>query len=158
MKRLHIELICLFLPALACAADSASVDRMAWLAGCWERRAGEEYIQEQWMTPEGGTMLGMGRTVVAGATREFEYMRIEENDGRLVFTALPSGQKVTSFTAIIITPSRIVFENPTHDFPQRVIYAHGDDGSLQARIEGEMDGKAQGVDFTMQRAACPAGG
>lgn len=75
-------------------------------------------------------MLGMGRTVAAGATRAFEYMRIEEQGGRLTFTARPSWQESATFPSISVTPSKIVFENAAHDFPQRVIYARQNDGSL----------------------------
>ena len=35
---------------------------------------------------------------------------------------------------------RVVFENPTHDFPQRIIYWK-DGADLRARIEGTQNGK-----------------
>ena len=46
-----------------------------------------------------------------------------------------------------MTDDEVVFENPTHDFPQRIIYRKGADRSVTARIEGVIDGKARGVDF-----------
>jgi hypothetical protein len=54
---------------------------------------------------------------------------------------------------------RAVFENPTHDFPQRIIYAR--DGDLMtARIEGAVDGRAEHMEWRFTRAApdsrCPA--
>ncbi|MND00816.1 hypothetical protein D3C83_195580 [compost metagenome] len=52
-------------------------------------------------------------------------------------------------------PGRIVFENPTHDFPQRVIYQGRDDDGLLGRIEGESGGEPLSVDFPMDRATCP---
>ena len=151
-------LICAGLSPSVPGTEPAAIEQLSWLSGCWERTHGDRHIQEQWMAPAGGVMLGMSRTVEAGALREYEYMRIEEQGGGLVFIARPSGQEGASFPSISVTASKVVFENPAHDFPQRVIYARGEDGSLQARIEGAMDGKAQGVDFTLQRAACPAGG
>jgi hypothetical protein len=99
----------------------------------------------------------MGRTVVAGRLSEYEFMRIEERDGLLVFTASPSAQTTASFPAIELTADRVVFENLTHDFPQRVIYARAADGSLAARIEGKLDGVQRGIDFRFQRVACPGG-
>jgi hypothetical protein len=143
-------------PARAEEATGA-IERLAWLAGCWERSAADRTIEEQWMAARGGAMLGMGRTVVAGRLSEYEFMRIEEREGLLVFTASPSAQTTTSFPAIELGADRVVFENLTHDFPQRVIYARASDGSLAARIEGKLDGVPRGIDFTFRRVACPSG-
>jgi hypothetical protein len=147
-------------------ADLPPIQQLSWMSGCWEQTLGDRVIEEQWMSPRGGAMLGMGRTVKGDTLRDFEAMRIEEQDGRLVFTAHPSGQSEASFTAIELTPTRVVFENPSHDFPRRVIYRKLPDGSMAARIEGndpakagEKDGgKVRSVDFPMKRCACPAGG
>ena len=138
-------------------SPKSSIADIAWLAGCWERTAGETRIEEQWMRPGGGTMLGMSRTVSGDTTRTYEYMQIREEGGRLVFTARPAGQTQAWFASIRVTPSQVVFENPTHDFPQRVIYARGAGDSLYARIEGERGGKLRGVDFPMRRTRCAGG-
>lgn len=130
------------------------VEKLAWLSGCWENKDSARHVEEQWMAPRGGTMLGMGRTVVGARTREFEQMQIREEAGALVFTASPSGQATASFRSIELSGASVVFENRSHDFPQRIIYRRQSDGSLMARIEGERDGKLSGVDFPMRRAAC----
>ncbi|MGH8854313.1 MAG: hypothetical protein ACREWI_08545 [Telluria sp.] len=46
-----------------------------------------------------------------------------------------------------------MFENPAHDFPQRIIYRRVGDTGLHARIEG----KGKGIDFPMRRTACGGG-
>lgn len=130
------------------------IDQLSWLAGCWESAGAGPHVDEQWMTPGGGMMLGMSRTVKAGAAIQFEQMRIRETDGKLVFTSKPSGQEEASFTSIEVTASRVVFENKTHDFPQRIIYRRNGDDTIEARIEGEQGGKTGGVDFPMRRAVC----
>ena len=131
--------------------------RLSWLAGCWESAQGDRRLEEQWMVPRGGTMLGMSRTVTGATTGEYEFLRISEVEGRLVLTARPSGQPEASFTSVEVTSSKVVFENAAHDFPQRVIYRLDAGGSLAARIEGERDGKVRGVDFPMRRTRCPGG-
>jgi hypothetical protein len=136
----------------------ASISSLSWLAGCWEGGSGTRVVDEQWMAPRGGMMLGMGRTVVGAAVREFEQMFIREDGGKLVFTSRPSEQPEASFASIEVTPSRVVFENLGHDFPQRVMYEKGADGSLKARIEGKQGDTVKGIDFPMRRAACPSQG
>ncbi|MGH2610654.1 MAG: DUF6265 family protein, partial [Tepidiformaceae bacterium] len=34
------------------------LDRVRWLAGCWELRRGARVTLEMWMPPAGGLMLG----------------------------------------------------------------------------------------------------
>jgi hypothetical protein len=43
-------------------------------------------------------------------------------------------------------PTEAVFENPGHDFPQRIIYRREGD-SLIARIEGEVDGRRRSAQW-----------
>ncbi len=149
-------------PTEASDTAPATIDRLAWLAGCWSRESPVRIVEEQWMAPRGKMMLGMGRTVSKedGRTVEFEAVRIEEREGKLVFTAKPSGQPEDSFESIELTDSRVVFENPEHDFPQRVGYERKSDGSLAAWIEGKQgaQGTVKRVDFPYQRQSCPGGG
>jgi hypothetical protein len=134
-------------------APNATIDQAAWVAGCWGRQGGGRTVEEHWMKPAGGTMLGMSRTVANGKTAEYEFLRIVEQDGTLAYIALPSGQKEATFTLAAARPDELVFENPTHDFPTRIIYQKQPDGSLKARIEGTMNGQPRGIDFPMSRCA-----
>jgi hypothetical protein len=81
-------------------------------------------------------------------------MRIEEKDGRLVFTASPSGQPTASFVHSEIGNANVTFANPSHDVPQRVIYRLWPDGSLNGRVEGKENGREKGFDFPMKRVKC----
>jgi hypothetical protein len=44
-----------------------------------------------------------------------------------------------------------VFENPQHDFPQRISYTLKGDGKLTAAIAGSKNGKTRRVEFNYQR-------
>ncbi|MFG6430745.1 DUF6265 family protein [Roseateles sp. LYH14W] len=128
---------------------------IAWLAGCWAPQGREAGSAEQWMAPAGGLMLGMARTLKNGRVVEFEFMQIRAGtDGRLSFIAQPQGRPPTEFALLRQGEAEAVFENPAHDFPQRVIYRLAAPDRLVARIEGVANGKARGIDFPMQRSAC----
>lgn len=131
-----------------------SASDLAWLAGCWELDRGERHTVEHWMAPEGGMLLGMSRTVAGADAIEHEFLIIRERDGGLEYVARPSGQAEAVFSASRIEAREVVFENPTHDFPQRIIYRQTDDDGLVARIEGTVDGKARSVDFPYRTATC----
>ncbi|HSI56099.1 MAG TPA: DUF6265 family protein [Ideonella sp.] len=148
-------LAALLSPAAQAQADA--LDQLAWLGGCWASEGGEPGSGEQWMAPAGGTLLGMSRTVSKGKTVAHEFMQIRRgDDGRLAFIAQPSGQALTRFPLLRLSATEAVFENPDHDFPQRVIYASGDGKLLRARIEGKVQGVARGIDFPMKRVPCGA--
>lgn len=144
--------------AFAQSAAASPIDSLAWLAGCWAGERGERRFEEQWMAPRGGLMLGMSRTVKGkDELADFEQLQIRDEQGVLVFTARPSRQPQVSFRVTAADADGIVFENPLHDFPQRISYRRQSDGSLLARIEGELRGQARAAEFPMRRVACPAG-
>ena len=100
-------------------------------------------------------MLGISRTVADGKTVEFEFTQIRQDEkGDIFFIAKPSGQAEAKFKMIKGNVNEVIFENPQHDFPQRVIYRLQGDGSLLGRIEGVSKGKEKSVDFPMIRANC----
>ena len=103
-------------------------------------------------------MLGMNRTVSDGKTVAFEFIRIvSTDDGGLVFIASPSGQSTAGFALKEISESEVVFENPDHDFPQRVIYKLLSDDELLGRIEGTINGAQRSIDFPMKKVDCTSG-
>ncbi len=133
---------------------SSSIHDVAWLSGCWERRNGDRATLEIWMVPAGGMMLGASRTVVRGTTREYEHIMIREHDGRLVYTAHPSGQAEASFTSTEVTDSSFVVENLAHDFPQRITYVRTGPEAWMARVEGPGPDGMRGFELRMTRVSC----
>ncbi len=155
MKPTLIFATLLLLGCQTTSAQTITVDEFAWLAGCWAGTSGTHTFREHWMRPEGGIMLGMGRTMRDGKLASYEAMRIEPDaDGKIGFVATPSRQAETRFALLKKEGARFVFENLRTDFPQRVSYEKNADGSLAARIEGEVNGKARAIDFPMRRVAC----
>ena len=144
----------LFLAATALASAQNDVSQLGWLAGCWEMRPAPGLsIEEQWTKPAGNTLLGMGRTIKGGKTVFTEFLRISVVNGRLTYTARIGTKGVTEFPLLRMTADEIVFENPTHDFPQRILYRKNGP-NIKARIEGVDKGKERHEDFLYTRAKC----
>ena len=140
---------------VSACANGGTIDDFAWLKGCWASEGKDRQTTEHWLKPAGQTMLGLSRTIAGDKTIEFEFMQIRQEDGGdIFFIAQPSGQKETRFKLIKASNREAVFENPTHDFPQRVIYRSERDGILLGRIEGTDKGKEKAVDFPMKRTSC----
>jgi hypothetical protein len=149
------------LPAAALRAQEVAtmaIEDLAWLAGCWQAEGGEPGSVEHWLAPAGGTLLGMSRAVKNGCTVAHEFMQIRRDDaGRVVFIAAPSGQATTTFVRVGGGAAEVVFENPAHDFPQRVIYRRTGPDRLLGRIEGLRNGAPRAIDFPFVRLACDTG-
>jgi hypothetical protein len=137
---------------------SPKLSDFSGMAGCWELVDGKKgsTVSEQWMRPAGNSILGMARTVRNGVTSEYEFMRIEERPDGMFFVARHSASPdETAFKLKSMTRDGAVFENPEHDFPQRVIYKAAAT-KLTGRIEGIQNGKSMGIDFPMSRVDCAA--
>jgi len=152
-------------PALCAAAlcvagpAAAGIDDLGWMAGCWFADGQAAGSVEYWMEPAGGTMFGVSRSVRNGATVFFEYLQIRDSgDGGMVLIASPSGQESAHFRMVEIGAQAVVFENPEHDFPQRIAYRLTAPGKLLGRIEGSEDGQARSAEFPMTRIACAGDG
>lgn len=133
---------------------SHSIENVQWMAGCWENVREGFSMEEQWMKPGGRAMLGVNRSVRGDRMVAYEFLRIEEREGILHLIPKPSGQAEATFRAVEVQESSVLFENPDHDFPQRIGYRLQEDGSLLGWIEGVKDGKPRRVGFPMQRAKC----
>jgi len=144
----------LLLLSMAALAHAQDVSGLSWFAGCWEMRPSPSFsIEEQWTRPAAGTLLGMGRTIKGGKTVFTEFLRISVENGTLTYTARIGTKGVTGFPLLRMSADEVVFENPAHDYPQRIIYRKQGD-RLFARIEGLDKGKEKHSDFPYVRARC----
>ena len=142
---------------LAAAAASAperpapTVSDLAWLAGSWSGTEGKVKTEEHWTPPAAGTMLAVGRTISGDKTVFIEYLRIETREDGLYYVAMPGAKTPTDFKLKRLAEGEVEFENPQHDYPQRILYRRNPDGSLTARIEGDAAGKKGPQELRYQR-------
>jgi hypothetical protein len=152
MKPLVIAAVLSILAAGARAQPAplvrASISQMAWLAGGWAGGGGPVTLEERWTAAAGGAMLAVSRTVKGDRMVAFEFLRIVERDGTLVYIAQPNGSPPTEFRLSAITQDSATFENKAHDFPKVIAYARKADGTLEARVS---DGGQKGETFRFKR-------
>lgn len=136
------------------APSSPELNKLTWMSGCWAVTANGQTVEEHWMAPGGGIMIGMSRTVMNDRTASFEQLRIAPMlSGTLAYIAQPSGLAAVTFPIKTVTDNEVVFENLAHDFPQRIIYRRQGKDTVLARIEGVNQGKTVGQDFAYKRCA-----
>lgn len=130
-----------------------TVAALAWLTGTWTLERNGRVTVERWAAPAGGVMIGTSHTYLGERTIEYEFILIRANaQGEVHYVAKPSGQPEASFKLTRASTTEAVFENPQHDFPQKISYVLKGDGSLVAAIEGTKGGKARRVEFPYRPA------
>jgi hypothetical protein len=119
------------------AADAASLRDLSFMSGCWTTaREAAEVTRECFTAPHAGLLQGSSQTVKDGKTVFWEFAVIEQKGDVITYTPYLKGKSSVSFTATDIGDGRVVFENPAHDFPTRIIYRRPALGQLEARVEG----------------------
>lgn len=149
VRQLAAAIAAFLVTGSACAAESApSLD---WLGGHWCAELGDASVEELWLPPHGGMAVGLSRTRSGDRTTAFEYLRVIDLDGFPAYVAQPGGRPPTTFRMTASGARWIRFENPAHDFPQRIEYRR-DGGTLHAEIAGPgEDGQEVVIPFDYRR-------
>lgn len=128
------------LAAVAGPADESA--ELGWLSGRWCAESGGETVEEVWLPPRGGVLIGLSRTYTDDATTGFEYLRIVATGGVVEYVAQPGGRPPTAFRLTASGTGWLRFENPGHDFPRRIEYRLEGE-RLHAEIAGPGDNDAE---------------
>jgi hypothetical protein len=142
-----------FLPDTARAAP---LPDLSWLSGDWRRCKDGEIVEERWLGPRGGLLIGANLTSSKGKA-SFENLRIAASDETWTYWASPMGRAPVPFRMVEAGAQRAVFANPEHGFPARIVYwREGDE--LLARIEGAIKDKTASAEWRFAKgtaAYCP---
>lgn len=146
MRRILVALALLWLATDARAATAADLGWLGWLAGDWTMEKDGTITRETWLSPVGDVMAGVTQTSRPGRPTTVEFATITAAEDGVTFVARVKGQPPTAFVLKPGGDGEAVFENPAHDFPQRVIYRRCD-ADLCARIEGLVKKELKSVEW-----------
>lgn len=131
------------------------LEKAAWLIGKWQNSSIEGISQEIWEKKNDSTFIGVSFFVVGKDTVSSESISLEERGKNLFYIPTvknQNGGEPIIFTLTSLNSNQLVFENPSHDFPQKVTYTQVTSDSLVATISGVVNGKERFQDFPMVRA------
>lgn len=137
MKTLVAALPLLFASCLApeshCPPDDTPQAKLAclsFLTGDWVGKSPKGRWEAHYTTPEGGLLLGTSKEYIDGRVTAFEFEMFQIEGDDVVVWPHPNGKKKVPFKLTLLDRGKrkAVFENPQHDFPQRLEYwRHSDD-------------------------------
>jgi hypothetical protein len=144
-------------PAVA-QAPPRPLAALSFISGCWRGDAGtDKTIEENWTAADSDVMLATTRYLDdnTGRTRAWELSRIVADSAGIVLYPAPNGNQQGRFRLVTTSTTEARFEDPSHDFPKRIIYRRVDARRLTVRVDGgEGDRNAQ--EFRLESVACPA--
>ena len=167
MKNLYILLIFIALGFLSCnqsykrrsndrtSNEALPIEKANWLIGDWQNESDNGILSETWYKLDDSTLVGKSYFVAGSDTFSSEIIRLEQRKGKLSYIPTVQGQnngQAVYFTLTISTDSLLGFENPEHDFPQKITYANIGNDSLVAEISAIVDGKLKSKTFRMGKS------
>lgn len=132
-----------------------NLDKAKWLLGRWQNPSSDGLMQEIWIKQNDSTFIGASFFIVENDTVSSENISLEERCKELFYIPTVKNQndgKPIIFTLISLNDNQLVFENPSHDFPQKITYTQVTIDSLVATISGIVKGNEKTQSFPMARA------
>ncbi|WP_258105578.1 DUF6265 family protein [Marinoscillum sp. MHG1-6] len=107
--------------------EKESLDQFYWMEGLWLKDDPDSmlYSCESWTKITPFEMSGFGMTLDSGDTIFYEELQIISGQSDIYYIA-DVGDGPVSFKLTQVESDRWVFENPEHDFPQRIVYTKTD--------------------------------
>jgi hypothetical protein len=132
-------------------AAAQGIDALQWMQGSWVRESADETVRETWLGPANGVMVAANLTSTRNGRASYEFLRIANGAEGLSYFASPGGRAPVEFRLKESGERRVVFENPAHEFPRRILYWR-DGEALMARIEGTLRGEPRSEEWRFVRA------
>lgn len=131
---------------MACSHQQASLP--GWLEGSWSTGDTLGLITESWEVVNNTYMTGEGLLINKQKKSVTEMLNIFIKDGMLVYTALlpdqNNGEEII-FINSSFDPDSLVFENPSHDYPKKIIYHHRAIGEIDVYLHGSRNEKVKHI-------------
>ncbi|MBL7775071.1 MAG: NHL repeat-containing protein [Saprospiraceae bacterium] len=128
---------------LASALSAGLAGQNPWtglqqLAGLWQRSGKPTF--EKWEIAGPDALLGEGfRQAADGSKQTTEFLRLLRSDAGIVYQATVPDQNdgaTIDFPLVFFTATSWTFENPGHDFPQKIEYWFQDSLTLRVSLSG----------------------
>ncbi|PXY42449.1 hypothetical protein DMB65_03710 [Flavobacterium cheongpyeongense] len=151
-----ITLLALMVTIVSCqkkeTAEKGKIKLADWLIGNWENTSTDGKLTENWQKVNDSTFSATSHFIKGKDTLHFENIVLAQKGETLTYIATVKGQnedKPVSFPSTSESNTKLVFENPKHDYPQKITYTKGANSTLVAEITGKLNGKVTTERFIM---------
>ncbi|MEZ7498936.1 DUF6265 family protein [Flavobacterium sp. Arc3] len=125
-----------------------------WMQGQWENKSTDGTLTETWKKVNDSTYNGQSFFLKGKDTIHYETIVLQQIEDQLSYNANVRGQNQDKPVAFLLTETKenqLVFENPKHDYPQKISYTKVSKDSLVAEISGIQSGQPSSEKYIMIR-------
>ena len=158
MKKIILSAAVIATALISCKNGKESpvrqIAKAEWLIGAWENKMPNGTLSENWEKENDSVFKGQSFFIHGKDTIHSESIALVEENGTLMYRPTVQGQnggKPVDFKLTSATDKQLVFENPSHDFPQKISYTKITNDSLVAEISGQQQGKPASEKFSMKK-------
>jgi hypothetical protein len=131
------------------------LEKMNWLLGNWENEMPEGVLTETWTKENDSTFSGTTYFIINKKdTVHSEAIILKQLNDELVYRPTVKGQnndESVDFKLISESENSFSFENPKHDYPQKIVYKKVNETSLVATISGIQQEKENIESYEMKK-------
>jgi len=134
-------------------AITAGLEEANWLLGKWEHTSDQGTMTEIWKQDSDTAYTAKSFVIKNKDTLFSESVRLVRRDENLVYIVKTNDgkeSKPVEFALTSLQDNMLTFENPKHDFPDKIVYENFGD-SLKAVISGHKVGVEAKEEFPMKK-------
>ena len=150
MKEIYLCLLIII--SLKVTAQNAETDfiKLRAITGTWSMETKRGMVYEHWYDKDDSTLLGKSYKLNGSDTVLLEEVQLIRKATGIFYIPVVQGQndgQPVVFTLVNTDKETYIFDNPAHDFPQRIIYQLPKNEQMHAWIEGMDKGVYRKADF-----------
>lgn len=143
-------------PAVPATPAKGSAAALGWLTGCWRANVMRDgsTINEVWVAPQAGTMMGIGQTFVGTRTLGWEAMRIYDAGESMKLWLRPGARPELTLDLVESTATVAGFSLTEAGSTTQLRYERTGDTTLMATFRLIKGDDRRGADFSFTRVDC----
>ena len=122
--------------------------------GTWTQQSEQGILEETWKSVNDSTFEGTSYFIKGKDTLHNETIVLQQKGENLIYKATvkdENNDEAVSFPLTSTTEKNLVFENPKHDYPQKINYKLAGATTLIAKISGKQAGKVTSETYTLKK-------
>ena len=130
------------------------LEKLNWLIGNWEQKLPDGILKENWTKENDSIFSGDSYFINTKDTVHFESIKLFQKDEELMYSAKVVGQnndEAVDFKLTSDIVNSFTFENPGHDYPQKITYKKVNETNLVATISGKQQGEQSTESYAMKK-------
>ncbi len=125
-----------------------------WLVGNWEKTDSIGTLVEHWEIENDSTYIGTSYFIIKKDTIHSENIELIQDKNHLIYNETVIGEnndESIPFQMIKSTDSMLVFENPKHDYPKKIVYKLTGEKRMTIKVSGIIDKKKSSENYQLAK-------